>query len=1084
MTVTSATSRVGGCICSVPSALLCPGADTAVKVALPLRTEYTQAAITIKVFRLHLSVLLPCCYGDRYCAYSPPPQNKEGPDGSFLDVVIITADEMVMPDNKTVRCQTDDVPCFSLWGVDVPGNNESYLVQGCWLKKTRECIFGSQCISTWGPSRPNFCCCHGDMCNTNMSANMSLARESSPIQQQEQQDIIPLSRNYKQLTIIVALSSVSCVAVIISLSYFLYRKVCLPPRPKLPEPPDNSDMYLVKSPSTPSFELEQLKFEEVISRGRYGEVWKGTLNDMDVAIKVFTASQQAYFVNERDIYLLPHMDHESVVTFFGAEERVTPEGNVQYLLVMSYVPQGTLTAYLKNNTLDWSFLCKMGYSITSGLAYLHSEVVRGDLTKPAIAHRDLNSRNVLVNSDLSCCICDFGFAMKIKRNRLLCNGAEANVEQATLTDVGTLLYMAPEVLEGAVNLRDCESSLKQIDIYALGLVLWELASRCSALYQGMPVPEYKLPYQAEIGVQPTFEEMQLLVTKNKARPAFPDVWKDTNQAIRALKETIEDCWDQDGEARLTALCVEERMLEMMTLWDHRHKGITPTMLASGLENLEEKTEVQHNLMPCSPPPSLVVDGATCLQRLDDGNLNLAADLTQSEPVNELSQAAARRSQRTSYTDNSISAASTVETTLSPSELEDHAILGKADCNVIYAQTNRALRPQQGQNPTVERNTHKRSDEDVTIMGNTLVNKSEMPMTASGSSSTTSQSMRNRIPNTTMAVLPDDILGAFSDNLESSLVQNDLLNQSQRHQHMAPPPPQAGIPYVQNQVHQNHMASEPLIVRPKQPNVPGNGYHGNRHTNNVSSNVASSTQKPSNWFNLFRKSHGEKKETNKDIPDHKALLPGKEKEVGVKRSFPFFGKFTTGLLSSPSGNSSASSDSSKGSTKSGYVPTEVRVVNGSPVVRPTSLPIQDSGSSSGGGWQSSDHSSIVTAVPNSTVHQMMMNGQPSERLDGSSASASEGVASGRSNTLPHSNGTRPGGTRMRAKCRGNAALTPGGGAEGSGSQVRRGPADIQMSDFESNRRARRPNSLSVSSYVSSTSSNTDGSPSATVSPTFL
>ena len=48
-------------------------------------------------------------------------------------------------------------------------------------------------------------------------------------------------------------------------------------------------------------------------------------------------------------------------------------------------------------------------------------------------------------------------------------------------------------------------------------------------YKGMPVPEYKLPYQAEIGVQPTFEEMQLLVTKNKARPAFPDVWKDTNQ---------------------------------------------------------------------------------------------------------------------------------------------------------------------------------------------------------------------------------------------------------------------------------------------------------------------------------------------------------------------------------------------------------------------------------------------------------------------------------------------------------------------------------------------------------------------------
>lgn len=66
--------------------------------------------------------------------------------------------------------------------------------------------------------------------------------------------------------------------------------------------------------------------------------------------------------------------------------------------------------------------------------------------------------------------------------------------------VGTLRYMAPEILEGAVNLRDCESSLKQIDVYALGLVLWELVSRCSDIYiPGTEVPAYKLPYESEIG---------------------------------------------------------------------------------------------------------------------------------------------------------------------------------------------------------------------------------------------------------------------------------------------------------------------------------------------------------------------------------------------------------------------------------------------------------------------------------------------------------------------------------------------------------------------------------------------------------
>lgn len=50
--------------------------------------------------------------------------------------------------------------------------------------------------------------------------------------------------------------------------------------------------------------------------------------------------------------------------------------------------------------------------------------------------------------------------------------------------VGTIRYMAPEVLEGAVNLRDCESALKQVDMYALGLIYWETFMRCTDLFPG------------------------------------------------------------------------------------------------------------------------------------------------------------------------------------------------------------------------------------------------------------------------------------------------------------------------------------------------------------------------------------------------------------------------------------------------------------------------------------------------------------------------------------------------------------------------------------------------------------------------
>lgn len=70
------------------------------------------------------------------------------------------------------------------------------------------------------------------------------------------------------------------------------------------------------------------------------------------------------------------------------------------------------------------------------------------------------------------------------------------------------------------------------------------------------------------GHHPTFEQMQVLIVRHKARPLFPETWQDW-VAVRLIRETMEDCWDQDAEARLTALCVEERFLELPGLWDRQ-----------------------------------------------------------------------------------------------------------------------------------------------------------------------------------------------------------------------------------------------------------------------------------------------------------------------------------------------------------------------------------------------------------------------------------------------------------------------------------------------------------------------------------
>lgn len=192
------------------------------------------------------------------------------------------------------------------------------------------------------------------------------------------------------------------------------------------------------------------------------------------------------------------------------------------------------------------------------------------MVKMCICHRDLNSRNILVKADLSCCLCDFGFAMKVNGSRYEHEGEMILAETKSIYEVGTLRYMAPEILEGALNLRDCETSLKQIDVYSLGLVLWELCMRCQDFYSPeMTTQPYKAPYEAEIGSHPSFDQMRSLVLQHKARPMFPPFWGG-GVAAHASKEICEDLWDHDPDARLTSLCVEERLIEISKIKPRLH----------------------------------------------------------------------------------------------------------------------------------------------------------------------------------------------------------------------------------------------------------------------------------------------------------------------------------------------------------------------------------------------------------------------------------------------------------------------------------------------------------------------------------
>lgn len=87
--------------------------------------------------------------------------------------------------------------------------------------------------------------------------------------------------------------------------------------------------------------------------------------------------------------------------------------------------------------------------------------------------------------------------------------------------MGTKRYMAPEVLDETINKRQFES-FKRADVYALGLVFWEVARRTIV---GGITDDYQLPYFEKVQPDPTIEEMRKVVCIDRYRPACPNRWQ-------------------------------------------------------------------------------------------------------------------------------------------------------------------------------------------------------------------------------------------------------------------------------------------------------------------------------------------------------------------------------------------------------------------------------------------------------------------------------------------------------------------------------------------------------------------------------
>ncbi|KAL5005901.1 hypothetical protein ScPMuIL_017059 [Solemya velum] len=400
------------------------------------------------------------------------------------------------------------------------------------------------------------------MCNSQLNSSLYLTSVDT-----EQQDGDSVNLGVGELVAvisapIVVLSILCMVAFVLYYRYQLNRAQYHTPRQQYeqypviePGQPSISDLIDI-SGSGSGFPLlvqrtiaRQIQLCEIIGKGRYGEVWRGRWKGESVAVKIFSSREERSWFREVELYNTVMLRHDNILGFIAADNKDNGTWT-QLWLVTNNHENGSLFDYLNRTVLSVPAMIKLAWSTASGLAHLHMEIL-GTQGKPAIAHRDLKSKNILVKNNGTCCIADLGLAV---RHDSTTDSVDMDKQN---NRVGTKRYMAPEVLEETINMNHFES-FKRADVYAFGLVLWEIARRCSV---GGIYEDYQLPYFDMVPSDPSVEEMRKVVCVEKHRPALPNRWQNVD-SLRVMGRLMKECWYGNAAARLTALRIKKTLASM------------------------------------------------------------------------------------------------------------------------------------------------------------------------------------------------------------------------------------------------------------------------------------------------------------------------------------------------------------------------------------------------------------------------------------------------------------------------------------------------------------------------------------------
>jgi len=240
-----------------------------------------------------------------------------------------------------------------------------------------------------------------------------------------------------------------------------------------------------------------------IGEGAAGEVFLATdsTNGRRVAIKKMPLTAQNLKLLSTEIQIMKTSKHPNIIEYIDAYIV-----DKKLWVAMEFMGAGCLTEVLDQfdsnvhmTEAQIAFVCK---ATIKGLDYVH-QMHR--------IHRDIKSDNILLGSDGSCKIADFGYAAQLTQEKA-----------KRFTIVGTPYWMAPELIRG-------QNYDQKVDIWSLGIMVMEMA-------EGDP------PYMDF----PPLRALFLITTKGIPGLKHPEKW------TTEFKDFVAQCLEKDAENRPTA----------------------------------------------------------------------------------------------------------------------------------------------------------------------------------------------------------------------------------------------------------------------------------------------------------------------------------------------------------------------------------------------------------------------------------------------------------------------------------------------------------------------------------------------------